>query len=353
MASLRSTVVSSCLALAALAAATGALPGSAAATPRASLHEVQVRVDRLNREAGDAAERYNDAKVRLEGVNRRLTVVRHRLDYRRAEVDAMRSAVAALAAATYKSEGVDATLRVLLSDDPETFLQSALALQQLDRRHAVTLARIVAARQGLAAARNDVTRQQARAADIARTLAVEKRAVLGRLAEAKRLLGSLKAEQRARIAAARAAAADRSRAVASRSHDRLAAPAPSGPAAPGRPVSVSGRAAAAVQTAYAQLGDPYVFGAAGPNAFDCSGLTMYAWAAAGVALPHSSAAQYSSAPRVSVAALQPGDLVFYYSPISHVGIYVGGGRVIHAPHPGRSVEITGLHTMPLVGAVRP
>jgi peptidoglycan DL-endopeptidase CwlO len=80
---------------------------------------------------------------------------------------------------------------------------------------------------------------------------------------------------------------------------------------------------------------------------------MFAWGAAGVSLPHSSSAQYSSARRVSTSDLQPGDLVFYYSPISHVGIYIGGGRIIHAPHPGRSVEIAGLHMMPLVGAARP
>ena len=115
----------------------------------------------------------------------------------------------------------------------------------------------------------------------------------------------------------------------------------------------SGRAAEAVKTAFAQLGDPYAWGAAGPDAFDCSGLTMYSWAAAGVSLPHSSSAQYSAVRHVSVSDLQPGDLVFYYSPISHVGIYIGGGRIIDAPYPGLNVHITGLHSMPLVGAGRP
>jgi cell wall-associated NlpC family hydrolase len=80
---------------------------------------------------------------------------------------------------------------------------------------------------------------------------------------------------------------------------------------------------------------------------------MMSWAQAGVGLPHSSSAQFGSGPHVSSSALQPGDLVFYYSPISHVGIYIGGGRIIHAPHPGRSVEIVGLHSMPYVGAARP
>ena len=104
---------------------------------------------------------------------------------------------------------------------------------------------------------------------------------------------------------------------------------------------------------YAQLGDPYAWGAAGPSSFDCSGLTMYSWAAAGVSLPHSSSAQYGVVRHVAISDLQPGDLVFYYSPISHVGIYIGGGRIIDAPYPGLSVHITGLHSMPLVGAGRP
>jgi cell wall-associated NlpC family hydrolase len=108
-----------------------------------------------------------------------------------------------------------------------------------------------------------------------------------------------------------------------------------------------------VRVAYAQLGDPYRWGAGGPGAFDCSGLTSFAWRAAGVSLPHSSAAQYGSGRRVSRSDLRPGDLVFFYSPISHVGIYVGGGKMIDAPYPGSSVKITSISSMPYVGAVRP
>ena len=115
----------------------------------------------------------------------------------------------------------------------------------------------------------------------------------------------------------------------------------------------SGRAAAAVQYALAQVGDSYVYGAAGPSAFDCSGLTMMAWAQAGVGLPHSSSAQFGSGPHVSSSALQPGDLVFYYSPISHVGIYIGNGLIVHAANPGTGVRVAGVFSMPYSGAVRP
>jgi cell wall-associated NlpC family hydrolase len=118
-------------------------------------------------------------------------------------------------------------------------------------------------------------------------------------------------------------------------------------------VPVSGRAAAAVQYALAQVGDAYVYGAAGPSAFDCSGLTMMAWAQAGVGLPHSSSAQFGSGPHVSSSALQPGDLVFYYSPISHVAIYIGNGLIVHAAYPGAGVRVAGVFSMPYSGAVRP
>ncbi len=109
----------------------------------------------------------------------------------------------------------------------------------------------------------------------------------------------------------------------------------------------------AVAYAKAQVGKAYVYGAAGPNAFDCSGLTMAAWSQAGVSLPHSSSAQYSSGRHISESELQPGDLVFYYSPISHVGMYVGNGQIVNALNPGAGVRISGLHDMPYVGAVRP
>ena len=103
----------------------------------------------------------------------------------------------------------------------------------------------------------------------------------------------------------------------------------------------------------AQVGDSYSYGAAGPSAFDCSGLTMMAWAQAGVGLPHSSSAQYGSGPHIASGALQPGDLVFYYQPISHVGMYIGNGMIVHAANPSTGVVVSGLYSMPYSGAVRP
>jgi cell wall-associated NlpC family hydrolase len=108
----------------------------------------------------------------------------------------------------------------------------------------------------------------------------------------------------------------------------------------------------AVDTALAQLGDPYVWAGAGPNTFDCSGLTQYAYAAAGVSLPHSSRMQSQMGVPVSVSNLQPGDLAFFYSPVSHVGIYIGNGQLVHAPTSGDVVKVTNLASMPGLSAAR-
>jgi peptidoglycan DL-endopeptidase CwlO len=119
------------------------------------------------------------------------------------------------------------------------------------------------------------------------------------------------------------------------------------------PPVVAGAAGAAVAYAYAQIGRPYLYGAAGPSAFDCSGLTMAAWAAGGVALPHNAARQYSSMAHLTRADLAPGDLVFYYSDIHHVAIYIGNGVVIHAPQTGDVVRASSMDMAPIYGFGRP
>lgn len=162
------------------------------------------------------------------------------------------------------------------------------------------------------------------------TLAEEKKTADAKLAEAQDLLSQLEAEERAALLSRNAG----------RPIDATSIPA-------------SGRAAAAIEYALAQVGDAYVWGATGPNAFDCSGLTMMAYAQADVSLPHSSRAQYGSGARVAKSDLQPGDLVFYYSPISHVGIYLGNGLIVHAANPGAGVKVSDLDEMPYTGAVRP
>jgi cell wall-associated NlpC family hydrolase len=327
------------------------LPGAAAADPKPTLNEVQRQVDDLNRQAEQAAERYNAAKVQLTEANRRLRSVQNRYAVTQRRLDGMKTLVGRIAVATYKAGGIDSSVQLILSDNPTLFLRQASDLTQVNRRQDELLRGMETARLRAAADRKAVAEQRARAQGFQQRIAAEKRTVEARLTTARALLGRLETKQRVRLASMRRAAVDRS--LGARSDAMRASRSSRGDDFPTYDGPATGRAAEAVKTAYAQLGDPYAWGADGPDAFDCSGLTMFSWRAAGVSLPHSSSAQYSVVRHVSVSDLQPGDLVFYYSPISHVGIYIGGDRIIDAPYPGLNVHVTGLHSMPLVGAGRP
>ena len=311
----------------ALVVGIGLVPStSAQADP--SIDDVQARVDRLYHEAEQASERYNDARLELKELRRDVSGLK--ADQRRQDdrLGVVKEQVQDSILRQYQGEGLSAVSQVVVSEDPGAFIaqlstmsafndfQSQLfddygtEIKALDLRAAATAER---------AAQVSATESQ---------LADEKRVISDKLAEAKSLLGELKAAER--------------EAMVSRDQPRVPTSVP-----------VSGRASAAVGYAMSQVGKAYVYGAAGPNAFDCSGLTMMAWAQAGVSLPHSSSAQFSSGPRIAEGDLRPGDLVFYYSPISHVGMYIGNGMIVHAANPSTGVQVTGLHTMPYVGAVRP
>ncbi|MFY1696950.1 NlpC/P60 family protein [Solwaraspora sp. WMMA2101] len=126
----------------------------------------------------------------------------------------------------------------------------------------------------------------------------------------------------------------------------------SGASGPCPAASVGGAAGVAVGTACAQIGKPYVWGATGPNAFDCSGLTQYAWASAGVGLTHFTGAQWNQGSTVSRSEARPGDLVFFFSDLRHVGLYIGNGMMVHAPRPGQPVQMENIDNMPVVGFKR-
>jgi cell wall-associated NlpC family hydrolase len=331
------------------AAAVPAEPGHS----RLTLSQVQSRVDTLNHQAEQAAERYNDARVQLAAVQAELTRVRRQLAAQQRAVRAAQALLGDFAAARYRASGLDPSVQLVLADDPEAFLRQAAAVSELSRQQADALTRVTAARSRLAAARQVVEDRLATSRRLQARLAAEKKQVESKLAAAQSLLSRLQAQERARLAAAQRAAAERGRQQAADAR-ALAADAISRSGT--RSTLTAGPAAgapAAVRFAYAQLGEPYVWAAAGPDSWDCSGLTMKAWAAAGVSLPHSAAAQASATRPVSRSDLQPGDLVFFYSPISHVGIYIGGGRMIDAPHPGATVRITSISYMPYAGAGRP
>jgi cell wall-associated NlpC family hydrolase len=320
-----------------------------AATPTSAqpdIGTVQTRVDTLYRQAEQASERYNDARLSMRHARLRLRALNADLARQETKVDTVRDQVATSVVAQYQGQALSSTTQVLLSHDPDAFIDRLSTVSAYNDQQTQMMVDFAVQAKRLEMRQAASQRELARIASTKRQLGAEKAEVDKKAAEAKKLLGTLK---------------ERAAARASRAQDRAAARTasqPTGQAADsGSSVSASapasGRAAAAVSYAMAQIGNAYVYGAAGPSAFDCSGLTMMAWAQAGVSLPHSSGAQMGSGRSVSQSELQPGDLVFYYSPVSHVGMYIGGGKIVNALNPGAGVRISGVNDMPYSGAVRP
>jgi len=307
------------------------------ATP--DIGNVQARVDKLYHQAEQASERYNDARLEMKQAQTRLSALQADLTRQQDKVDSVRAQVAKAVVAQYQGQALSSTTQVLLSDNPDAFLNQLTTVSEYNDQQSQMMADFAVQAKQLEMRQAAAKRELDRIAATKQELGKEKSEVDAKAAEAKDLLGRLKA---------RAAAA-------SRSNERTAAPAPASASAPTATthVAASGRAGAAVSYALAQVGDAYVYGATGPSAFDCSGLTMMAWAQAGVSLPHSSSAQMGSGTPVSQSQLQPGDLVFYYSPVSHVGMYIGHGMIVHAANPSSGVTTAPVNSMPYSGAVRP
>jgi cell wall-associated NlpC family hydrolase len=243
--------------------------------------------------------------------------------------------LSATLAAEYEAGAFSATGALLSSDSGQSYLNSINTISTLSTHTAQVVQSAVQAK--ALADKAKTTATQALAAAVAARDAVNKQrlVVQAEVAKLKSLVASLTAAQRAAYNRATNPAVAPSVVAA-----KVSTPAPPPSQFPVPPAS--SRAAIAVRFALAQVGKPYVWGASGPNAYDCSGLTMASWRAAGVSLPHSSREQYGYGTHVSVSQLQPGDLVFMYSPISHVTIYIGGGMLVSAPQTGQNVSVVPL-----------
>jgi len=324
----------------ALVMAAGVLaPVSATAAP--SVAEVQAKVRQLEEEATTAAEGAQEAKVKLAILTKTLNGVKAKAEAQGQTVASLRRSLGAIAVEQYKSGGFGQSFELLFSSDPTLYLSSAGSLDAITRRKSTQLRKFEAAQQRLNATTLLVNDKIALVAAAQKKLAAQSAIAKSKLAEAEKLLSKLSKAERERLAKL---AEDEENADQKSSLE--AAKSASG---------VSGRAGTAIKYALKQIGDRYVFGAAGTVTWDCSGLTMRAFQAAGVSLPHSSAAQSRMGKKVALNALKPGDLLFYGRPVSHVGIYLGGGKMVHAPRSGSRVKVTSsgsLGKKPLVGARR-
>ena len=323
-------------------AAAGLSVAPSSAEPAPSLEQVQARMDALSLKVAELNEDYGASRIELAQANRELGVVRAKVRTAQASVTGLRRDMSALAASAYR-HGSTGQLVQLVSGSPQDFLDRASTLDRIAAGQSAQLAAAATARHRLDVAQALVAERQRAATAVVSRMQQQRSRIEAVLAEQSRLLGSLKAEQRR--AYERARAQERAAALARASRQRSSVALYNGPA--------SGRAAVAVKEAYAQLGKPYQWAAAGPDRFDCSGLTMWVWGKAGVSLPHQSRAQYAGGRKVAKSDLQPGDLTFYGSPIHHVGIYVGNGQMISAPQTGDVVKLQNALRSDYVGAVRP
>ena len=346
---------------------------------RQDLEKIHQQASAIDLQIIEASERVQVAEGKLE-------VLKKDTAAQEAKVAKLSSELGEVAALQLQGDSISLTAQLLTSGTSDHFLSGLATLHsEIDRSNAgiqqlqldqaklttlrddaaVTEAQLKKDRDATIALAKDFDVKEAQAQAVYDRLSREERERLERL-ERERIAREEAAQARAEQRAREAEAASRSRAQATPAASADAAPAAapassaapaesSAPAAPAEPADTgtSNRALAAVAAAKAQVGKRYVWGTSGANTFDCSGLTSYAYRQVGINISRSSRVQWQSAGRrVSKSELKPGDLVFYYSPVSHVGIYIGNGKIVDAANPRKGVRITSLSSMPFAGARR-
>ncbi|MEW5353623.1 NlpC/P60 family protein [Streptomyces sp. 16-176A] len=331
---------------AAAAVAISAQAANAAPGAKPSKDEVKSKVDKLYEQAEQATEKYNGAKEKQEKLQKEISTIQDNVARGQQDLNELRDGLGSMAAGQYRTGGIDPSLQLFLSADPDDYLDKATTLDRVSGQQADALRRIQDKQRELAQQRAEAT---AKLKDLSATrteLGSQKQAVQGKLAEAQKLLNSLTAQEKAALAAEQ----DR----AARGTERPGLNGGTGGAGGSgdtgesghTPAAGTGRAGAAFAAAQSKLGSPYQWSHAGPSTFDCSGLTSWAYAQANVSIPRTSEAQATIGTRISSQSqLQVGDLVFFFNDIHHVGLYAGNGQVLHAPRSGTVVRYESMSTI--------
>ncbi|GAB2839872.1 C40 family peptidase [Streptomyces deserti] len=325
---------------AAAAVALGSQAANAAPSEKPSKDEVKAKVDKLYEEAEQATEKYNGAKEKQEKLQKEISTIQDNVARGQQDLNELRDSLGLAAASQYRTGTIDPSVQLFLSSDPDDYLDKASTLDQLSSQQVEALKKVQEKQRELAQERAEASEKLKDLASTRAELGKKKKEVQGKLAAAQKLLNSLTAQEKAELAA------EQERASRASERDALTA----GKVPPG-----SGRAAAAYAAAQSKLGSPYVYGATGPSSFDCSGLTSWAYAQAGVSIPRTSEAQSQIGTRIySVSDLKVGDLVFFFNDLHHVGLYAGNGQIIHAPRTGTVVRYESMDTIggPFMWGVR-
>ncbi|MFB7297883.1 MULTISPECIES: C40 family peptidase [Streptomyces] len=325
-------------ATAAVTVVMSAQSASADPLPDPNKKGVQAQVDRLYEAATQATEKYNGAKESADKLQEEADNLQEAVARKQGALNELRQQLGSVATAQYRSGSLDPSLQLLLSADPDAYLEKASGLDRLSARQSDTLQRFLSQQRALQQQRTQASEKLNSLQDTRQELGSKKKEIQGKLAEAQRLLNTLTAKERATIA--------EKEERANRSSERVDL---------GNESSASGITAAAFNAAKSRVGMPYVWGAAGPGSFDCSGLTSWAFRQAGVSLPRTSQAQANAGTRInSLSALKPGDLIIMRTDLSHVGFYAGNGQILHSPKPGAQVRYESIARsgMPFMWGVR-
>ncbi|MYQ77996.1 glycoside hydrolase [Streptomyces sp. SID4923] len=369
----RSTAPAVGLTSAALASVTllSSQSAMAAPAPKPSIEEVQKKVDDLYRQAGNATQKYNQAKEATDKQKSKVDALLDEVAKRTEKVNDARRTLGNYAAAQYRNGGLAPTATFFLADDPQSFFDQTHLMDRMAERQQQAVANFRTQQAKVSKQRAEAVESLETLTESQAALRTSKQDVQTKLTEARTLLSKLTAEEKARLAELerkkeaeakrKAAELAKKQAAAKKEAERKAKESggsgtetgSGSGSGTGSGSSASTKAEKVLAFARAQIGKPYVWGATGPASYDCSGLTQAAWKAAGVDIPRTTWDQVNVGTRVATADLQPGDLVFFYDDISHVGIYKGDGMMIHAPKPGANVREESIYYMPIYGSVRP
>ncbi|MGW1614531.1 NlpC/P60 family protein [Streptomyces sp. NPDC002285] len=306
------------------------------------LEAVRKKLEKLYHDAAVATDKYNAAEEAAEKQSAEIVSLAKEIVKGQEKLAELKKRAGAAAAAQYRSGGLPDEAHLMLSDDPQAFLDGTGRVLQGQRATKGLLAEMTRAQQDLEQYSKDASAQWQKLEAGRKAKAAAKKKIKKQIAAAEELESQLEEEEKERLAELEEQAAYKAQTAWLDS---------------GILKDIKGKASEkgreALEYATAQLGKPYEWGAEGPKTYDCSGLTSQAWASAGRGIPRTSQEQWKQLKRIDIKDMRPGDLIIYNADASHVAIYVGDGAIVHAPRPGRTVTVAGAGTMPILGVVRP
>jgi cell wall-associated NlpC family hydrolase len=306
------------------------------------LEAVRKKLEKLYHDAAVATDEYNAAEEAAEKQSAEIVSLAKKIVKGQEKLAELKKRAGAAAAAQYRSGGLPDEAHLMLSDDPQAFLDGTGRVLQGQRATKGLLAEMTRTQQDLEQYAKDASAQWQKLEAGRKAKAAAKKKIKKQIAAAEELESQLEEEEKERLAELEEQAAYKAQTAWLDS---------------GILKDIKGKASKkgreALEYATAQLGKPYEWGAEGPKTYDCSGLTSQAWASAGRGIPRTSQEQWKHLKRIDIKDMRPGDLIIYNADASHVAMYVGDGAIVHAPRPGRTVTVAGAGTMPILGVVRP